>query len=123
MVSHALVGKMSWLILYVVLQIKPEWLYELAPHFYEYGTVSFLAACHGTVLRSVFCSSRKENLQKLNGEEQMLARSSFLAHAVMSSACCSDTTARANPVRRWLLRKSALNGSFEQPVRNVAVPS
>ena len=22
-------------------QIKPEWLYELAPHFYEYGTVSY----------------------------------------------------------------------------------
>ena len=25
-------------------QIKPEWLYELAPHFYEYGTVSSLPA-------------------------------------------------------------------------------
>ena len=22
------------------LQIEPGWLYELAPHFYEYGTVS-----------------------------------------------------------------------------------
>ena len=65
---------MKKFLLWFFLQIKPEWLYELAPHFYEYGTVSLPAACR--LLWSDICFfffSRKENLQKQNEEEQMLA--------------------------------------------------
>lgn len=41
----------SWKISLV--QIEPEWLYELAPHFYDYGTVG---PVHGLFLESVCLS-------------------------------------------------------------------